>query len=415
MSVSIQEATWTSSSTIPHTAHRTPHFFNTSRPIRVLIAAEGSGGHVIPAIETAKALAAKGARVRVLCARRPQTAGLFEQLTRDAGPLVEIDPVDLPTASWMPRWLGAPAQRTAWWITRGRQALEVRRRALRIFAEAPPHVVAGFGGGFCVPIVLVARQHHTPVLIHEQNVTLGKANRWLLRRIDQLAVSFDATSQRVTGADCVVTGLPVRPAIGGGDRHQAAQGAGLDPNAPTVLIVGGSQGAGPINRLMAELLAQLTDEERRGWQCIHATGNADVDVMRRAYAGAGVRALVCSHLTDMAGAYAMADLVISRSGASMVAELSRCGKPALLIPYPHANAHQVDNARIVESSGGGVCFQEASITPERLLASVRELLRDAPRRAAMGQRIRGLMDDRAAQRLAGAVLALAVWRARHES
>jgi UDP-N-acetylglucosamine--N-acetylmuramyl-(pentapeptide) pyrophosphoryl-undecaprenol N-acetylglucosamine transferase len=283
----------------------------------------------------------------------------------------------------------------------------VWRVACRHLQAFGPDVVVGFGGWFCVPVGLAARHYRIPLLIHEQNVGLGRANRFLLKWAAQAALSFEATRAQLNGTPHVVTGLPIRHQIGMIDRESAARQCGLNPEARTVLILGGSQGSRPINRLVCQALAGLAEEERTGWQFIHLSGALDEAALRQAYASLGLRSCVAAHLEEMACAYALADLVVARAGASTITELARCGIPAVLIPYPHAGGHQRENARLIESIGGGVWLEEATATPDALLGLVRGLLSDERLRRKQGEQIRLLARPDATNALATTILDLA--------
>lgn len=365
------------------------------RGVRVLLAAEGSGGHLIPALEVSRALVASGAQVCLLYAKRRQTAGLVEALMREATSAgVHVHPVCVSSA-----W-----HRIARGPWRVWQAATVWRLAHRYARAFDPQAVVGFGGWFSIPIALMARQRHTPLLLHEQNVYLGRANRLLVKWADQLALSFEngLTGER----NIVITGLPVREAIGTVGRQEAARRLGLNPDANTVLILGGSQGAQPINRLVCQMVVELPDRARTSWQFIHLSGASDDTLVQQVYATVGVRAFVAAHLTDMGFAYALADVVIARAGASTIAELARCGIPAVLIPYPYAGGHQGANARLVESVGGGVLVEEATATPQQLFSLLHQILSDERLRLKMADQMRTLATPDATTRLAHSILNL---------
>lgn len=243
--------------------------------------------------------------------------------------------------------------------------------------------------------------------MHEQNVLLGRTNRWLAPWVDRVAVSFQETQASLRGAPSVMTGLPVRDRIGRLSRSEAALRFALDPERPTLVVLGGSQGSRALNRLMPSVAALLSPSERARWQVIHVAGVADGTAVREAYTAHQVRAQVASCLVDMEAAYAHADLVIARAGASTIAELARCATPAILIPYPHAGGHQRANARVAEAIGGAVMIEERDATPERVLGSARRILADTRLRAMMGQAMRQLFRPDAAERITGAIIDVA--------
>jgi UDP-N-acetylglucosamine--N-acetylmuramyl-(pentapeptide) pyrophosphoryl-undecaprenol N-acetylglucosamine transferase len=291
------------------------------------------------------------------------------------------------------------------------------------FTMFRPHVVVGFGGWLAVPVVLAARQRRIPVLLHEQNVRLGRANQFLLPWASQMALSFPAcaapsttnggaagrepTPAQLNGTPGVVTGLPIRHTVGTADRGDAARGFGLEPQLLTVFVLGGSQGSRAINRLVCAMLGELSWPERLTWQFIHLTGPHDPAMVQQAYAALSLRCWVAPSLANVADAYALADVVIARAGGSTIAELACVGTPAVLIPYPHARGHQRANAQHVEAIGAGVLLEEARATPQRLRDAVRRLLSDARLRHLMGTQMQTLARPDATQQLASAVVTLA--------
>ena len=386
-----------------------------------MLVAEGSGGHVIPALEVAARLARQGAEVKVWYGERHQTAPLLPALTAQAtAAAVEVAPIPLAGAS-------SP-------VGRLRHCGRLWHEAQRCFETFSPHVVVGFGGWVTTPVLLAARLRRQPhvtrdtlhvtrakCLIHEQNVMMGRANRWLSPWMDQVALSFPppplpfGERGRVRGLDTgwvggdkVMTGLPIRAGIGGMTRAMAAEALGLDPTRPTLAVLGGSQGSRAINCVVRRMLEGLSPQEQRHWQWIHLTGTEDEAGLREAYQALGVRAWVQPFSDDMAALYAQSDLVIARAGASTIAELARCGIPAILIPYPFAEGHQRLNAKLVEEAGGGLVVEECEAAPERVLGLVRRLVADRRLRSIMGAQMRTLHRDDATQRLTDAILELAV-------
>jgi UDP-N-acetylglucosamine--N-acetylmuramyl-(pentapeptide) pyrophosphoryl-undecaprenol N-acetylglucosamine transferase len=363
---------------------------NTS--LKALLVADGSGGHLIPALQTARAIAEAGGRVRVWYALRAQTAPLAQALSAELRhPAIEIDAVPLqpPTNP----------------LTRLSSGSRLWRRAERCFESFEPEVVVGFGGWISAPVVMAARlRRRTRIacMIHEQNVMMGRANRWLARWVDRIAVSFDATRDALN-RESVVTGLPVRERIGSISREDGARRLSLDPSRFTILVLGGSQGARVLNRLMKEACPQFSPEEQEAWQILHVAGPTDVPALQETYRASGIRGRAIPFVPEMDAAYAAADLVVSRSGASTVAELARCGLPAVLIPYPHANGHQRANADLVERTGGGFAIEEAEATPGRVLYALRWLAADSALRQRMGARMRRLDHPDAAERLRSAI------------
>jgi UDP-N-acetylglucosamine--N-acetylmuramyl-(pentapeptide) pyrophosphoryl-undecaprenol N-acetylglucosamine transferase len=256
--------------------------------------------------------------------------------------------------------------------------------ARRVWRRESPDLFVGMGGYVSVPLGLVARGARAPIVLHEQNVKAGLANRFLSRFARSVAVSFPGTRGLSTRAGRVVcTGLPLRSGLLPRDGREARAGLGLDPDRPTVLVFGGSQGARALNASVIQGAEKIDP----GWQIIHLTGPADEAGARTAYANAGRRAFVAAYWEDMAGAYSAADFVVCRAGANTVMELQRMGKPALLVPYPRAtDDHQAANARTLELSGQARVLPEKDMTPDSLsavlsaLPGVKELRRRADER-----------------------------------
>jgi UDP-N-acetylglucosamine--N-acetylmuramyl-(pentapeptide) pyrophosphoryl-undecaprenol N-acetylglucosamine transferase len=365
-------------------------------PLKALLIAEGSGGHLIPALQLARALAASGAQVKLWYDQRPSMTQFTHALAEEAH-IAAVDVEPLPTRT--------TAQTPFHRLWRFGQLWERSQRCFDTFA---PDVVVGFGGWVSVPVVLAAKLRRLACLLHEQNAVPGRANRLLSRWVDRVAVSFPETQTALGGAaTTILTGMPVRPSIGAASRGQTAARFGFSSDRPTILVLGGSQGARAINCLMAHAAGLLSPQERKTWQVLHVTGPADAAMVRQAYADAGLRAWVAPFLAEMEAAFAQADVVIARSGSSTIAELARCGIPAVLIPYPYAGGHQRINARIVEAVGGGMVIGEHGATPRQLLDAVRHLLHDARLRQMMGSQLRSLHVADATERLHREVVALA--------
>ncbi len=368
--------------------------------LRVLLVSEGSGGHLIPAMEVAKTLAKSAHRLRLWHVERPALSALVrDSLSQLRVMGVETDAIRIVSSRWpILRLACRVAQAAALWV-----------QAHRVFRRFHPHLVVGFGGWVCIPIVWAARQRKIRVILHEQNVRLGRANRFLLRRhwVDQMTISFDQTRAFLNGTPTMVTGLPLREDGAQHMREEAADRFGLSPSAFTLLVMGGSQGARVLNRLMADLVTSLSEEERTSWHIIHVTGPHDVEMMRQRYATRGIQAWVAPYLAQMHEAYQAASVVITRSGASTIAELARYGRPAILVPYPHASGHQRDNAALVESVGGGIVMEEMQASAPRLLGVLRQVACDPKLRHMMAAQIRTLAAPHATERLAALIETIA--------
>jgi len=246
-------------------------------------------------------------------------------------------------------------------------------QALRIVRAFKPQLVLGVGGYVTGPVVLAARLMGVKTCIHEQNSIPGMANRMLGKIVDQVYISIPESEGFFPKGKALLTGNPVRAELLQAADQQKDQTAGK-----TVLVLGGSQGAHRVNALMVEAFTPKLSGDPV--QVRHQTGNSDEAWVRKAYGEAEVTAQVSSFISDMATAYRDADLVVSRAGATTLAELAVLGKPAILIPYPYAaDDHQTTNAAFLVRGGAALMFQERELDGAKLRQEILGLLSDAPR------------------------------------
>jgi UDP-N-acetylglucosamine--N-acetylmuramyl-(pentapeptide) pyrophosphoryl-undecaprenol N-acetylglucosamine transferase len=268
---------------------------------------------------------------------------------------------------------------------------------VRVLRRFRPDLVVGVGGYAAGPTIAAARLLRRTIVLLEQNVLPGVTNRWLAPVADLVVASFDE-SRAVFRGRVEVLGNPVRPAV-------VSAGRTALPDAPSILVFGGSQGARAINRAVVGALPTLS--KITGLSIVHQTGQADFAETKQAYEAAGVAATVTPYVDDMGAAYARAALVVARAGATTVAELTACGRPAILIPYPHAaHGHQERNARAVEAAGAAVTVLERDLTGAALGSAIADLLADRPRLLRMAEASRALGRPDAGARIAAACLAL---------
>ncbi len=240
-------------------------------------------------------------------------------------------------------------------------------QSLTVLREARPDVVIGVGGYSSGPMGLAALALRVPLLIVEPNSYAGLANRNLGKLADKVVLCFPGTGAQkfFPPGKTVKLGPLVRQGIEKGDRDTALAGFGLGPGRYTVFVMGGSGGAHAINVAMKKAVLYLKDI--RGLQVLHQTGEKDVAEVAAGYRDAGVKAVVLPYIHDMAGAYAVADLVVGRSGATTVAELAVCGKRAVLVPFPFAaDNHQEYNATAMAARGAAEVIIQKDLTPEKL-------------------------------------------------
>ena len=357
-------------------------------PIFVL-AAGGTGGHLFPAEALARELVRQGGAVHLATDRR---ADAFAEKV----PGVAVCQVRAG------RFGGGPL-RVAFGVAEMALGIMQARRLLRRLA---PDVVVGFGGYVSVPTMLAASQLGVPTLIHEQNAVLGRANRLLAPRVGRIATGFTETaSLRPADRSRVIhTGNPVRPAI------LAVGQTGYTPPESgrpiELLILGGSQGARIFSDVVPSALAALPAELRNALRVSQQARPEDRDRVIADLQASGISAEVEIFFNDVPARLARAHLVICRSGASTVAELAAAGRPALLVPYPHAtDDHQAANARAVADVGAGWTLTQ-SLTPALLTERLAELLGDGSRLTQAAAQARRFGRDDAAERLAALALAL---------
>jgi UDP-N-acetylglucosamine--N-acetylmuramyl-(pentapeptide) pyrophosphoryl-undecaprenol N-acetylglucosamine transferase len=353
---------------VPAAPHETPG----QSPLHLLIAGGGTGGHLYPGIAIA----------REFRRRHPGSDVLFVGTARGLETRIvpaEGFPLELIEVSGLNR-VGWRQQIRSLLLLPG-----TCRDVLRLLRRRKPDLVLGVGGYASGPVVLLAALLGIPTIVAEQNAIPGLTNRLLSRVVDVAVVSFEE-ALGYFGRRAVLTGNPVRAAFFELAPRPVASAA--DPLC--VLVTGGSQGARAVNRVLVEALRRLREAGDR-FHFIHQTGPRDHAWVSEAYREAGVTAEVVPFVERMDEAFARADLVICRAGATTVAELAAAGRPALMVPFPQAaDDHQRKNAAAVARVGGGVMIVEAEWTPERL---TRELLAlaDAPERLTrMAEAIRTL-------------------------
>lgn len=357
----------------------------------IVLAAGGTGGHVFPAEALARVLSTRGYRLALMTDARG---------TGYRGALAQIETHRLPVTTLS----GGMKQKL-----RGGLDLALSLfRARRLLRELRPAAVIGFGGYPSLPTMFAAIHSRIPTALHEQNAVLGRANRLLARRVGAIATSFPDVTYVPEGAETriTLTGNPVRPVVLTlrRDGYQSANGQGR----LRILVTGGSQGASIFGRVVPEAIARLAPAQRQRIVVVQQCRPDDLERARAAYAEIGVPAELDSFFEDLPARLAASNLVICRSGASTVAELTVIGRPAILVPYPHAtDDHQTANAGAVADAGAGWLIDNAAFTPAVLAERLSALLADSMPldRAAAAAWNLGRPD--AAERLADLVMKLA--------
>jgi UDP-N-acetylglucosamine--N-acetylmuramyl-(pentapeptide) pyrophosphoryl-undecaprenol N-acetylglucosamine transferase len=354
----------------------------------VVLAAGGTGGHMVPADALAAVLLRRGHQVSLLSdARGLRFPGLFEGVTRQE--IAAASPGGINPLAWL------RALRT---ILRGR-------------AEAKAHLksgaaaaLVGFGGYPALPSLLAAASARVPSILHEQNAVLGRVNRLLSGRVSAIALSYAETARldAAARARAVLTGNPVRPAVLAAREQPFAIPRPSEPFR--LLVVGGSQGARILSQVVPEAIARLPDPQRRRLHVVQQCRDEDLAAVKRAFADAGVVAECAAYMTDMPERMRAAHLVIARSGASTMAELGVIGRPAVLVPFAAAtDDHQAANAGPFVAAGAGVMLREAAFTPAALSARIAGFMASPEALAAAAAAARGVGMPDAADRLADLV------------
>ncbi len=356
----------------------------------IILAAGGTGGHMFPAEALARALLARGRLVAVVTDARGGTFG-------DALPGVETFRIRAATIG-----RGVVGKlRTALALVIG------YGQARRLLKALRPVAVVGFGGYASAPTVFAAGRRGVPVLLHEQNAILGRANRMLARSATRIATSFPSVGGVRPGdlGKIVPTGNPVRPGIAAvGDQGYRPPGGG----GVRLLVLGGSQGARALSEIVPAALTALPEPLRRRLVVTQQCRAEDLAGASAVYQRARIGHRLDTFFPDVPQLRAEAHLVIARAGASTIAELTAAGRPAILVPYPHAtDDHQTANARALADAGGAWLMPQQAMTAATLAERLQALLADPDALSAAAAAARGFGAVDAAARLADAVVALA--------
>jgi UDP-N-acetylglucosamine--N-acetylmuramyl-(pentapeptide) pyrophosphoryl-undecaprenol N-acetylglucosamine transferase len=370
------------------------------RPLRVVIAGGGTGGHLYPGLAVA----------RELTTRQPGTTVTFAGTSRG------IEARVLPREGFT-----LDVIRSAGLKGKGVRALAAGVALLplggldawQILSRRRPHVVVGVGGYSSGPVVAAAAMRRIPTLVLEQNAVPGLANRLLSRIVDAAAVTYEEALPWFHGRG-FVSGNPVRPGFLVPDAREGAADAPAVP-VKRLLVFGGSQGAHAINVAMVEAAIRLKALDPAPG-IVHQTGERDLEMVREAYRRAGLDARVEPFLHDMDREMRVADLIVCRAGATTLAELTVAGRAAILVPLPTAtDDHQRKNAQSLAASGAAEVIDQARLTGAVLAERIADLLTDDVRRAAISEAAGRAARPDAARRIVDRIVALAAARAPRES
>lgn len=352
-----------------------------------VLAAGGTGGHMIPAHALAEELADRGHSVELITdARGAKIPGLFGRAE------VHIMPAG--------RVSGGPAG----WLRAARNIWAGRAMAKREYRDERPAAVVGFGGYPALPALLAAQSMNIPTLIHEQNAVLGRVNRLVAGRVDAIATAYPEVERLKPQyrAKAELVGNPVRDEVLA-LRDQPFQPLG-DDGFFRVLVTGGSQGATILSAIVPDGLALLPEEFRSRLQVTQQCRAEDIEQVRARYAEFGISAELATYLPNLPELLASCHLFIGRAGASTIAELTAAGRPAILIPLPSAtDDHQTANAREMVKAGGACMIPQPEFIPERLAQEMEHFGLDAERLAEAAALARAVGHPDAARDLADLV------------
>ena len=330
--------------------------------MKILVATGSSGGHILPALSFINALRNTNQHIDTLLV-------ISKRSLKYNLPLGNIK---VKYVSFYPIKLSLKLENLIALL----KFFQGTFQSLVLLMEYKPDIVVGFGSLDSVAIVFFAWMARIKTLIHEQNVTPGRANRLLAKFSDRIAISFEETRGywQDYGKKIVLTGNPLRADLIPIEKNRAKEFLGLARDKFTILVMGGSLGSHRINLSFLESVSLLPDKSKI--QVVHITGAADQEFVNHGYKDLNLYAKTFSFLNDMQFAYSACDLVVSRAGANAITEIIFFRLPAILIPYPHAYAHQLDNAKILAKQGCAMMINDGDLDGNVLKNAVESLYRN---------------------------------------
>ncbi len=354
---------------------------------KVLIACGGTGGHLFPGIAVAEALLSEGHQPLLLISQKKidsQASAKYPHLNFEVVPAIAKPPTLSPK---MLPFLWAVFQSI--------------QKSKAIIKRFDADIVLGMGGFTSLPPVLAGHKLGKKTFVHDSNARPGKSNILTSRFCDKVLIGLEPAAKFFT-TPVELTGTPARPEILNlPTRAQAAADFGLDPEKKTLLVTGGSQGALGLNRLVAAAVPDLPENT----QILHIAGPVDFDRLNSENPKRSPGYHLIGFCDQMPSAYAIADLVITRSGASTLTEISLAGLPSILVPYPYAaDDHQTANAKVFSDAKAAQLIQQKDLTPESLAELLKNLLADPEKLATMAAAAQSLAVPDAPQQVTKAIL-----------
>ncbi|MBW1634828.1 MAG: undecaprenyldiphospho-muramoylpentapeptide beta-N-acetylglucosaminyltransferase, partial [Deltaproteobacteria bacterium] len=346
-----------------------------AKPVRLLLTGGGTGGHLFPAVATAQEFRRRYPDTTILFVgtRRKMDTTALSQYGFDSESIVSYGMKGKKLAQLIKAVTVLPLSYV---------------QAVKIIRTFRPDLILGVGGYVTGPVVAAGKSCGVPTMIHEQNAVPGLANRKLGKIVDRVCLSHPGSKKYFSPAKAVHTGNPVRANI-----LDLARGKSADnvSGKITLLVLGGSQGAEMVNKLVMEAFLLEDQKLSAKVHLIHQTGMNDAAMVLEAYARAGIKAEVQPFFREMDKVYAKSDLLISRAGATTLSEIAVLGKPAILIPYPYAaDDHQTKNGDYYVQGGGARLYQEKELSPTTLAQYIDDLISRPDQLAEMGQAMKKL-------------------------
>ncbi|CAN5583179.1 undecaprenyldiphospho-muramoylpentapeptide beta-N-acetylglucosaminyltransferase [soil metagenome] len=349
--------------------------------MNTVIACGGTGGHLFPGLAVAEVLRERGHEVLLFISEKEIDTLAVEG--RSDFRFEKLPTVALPSP-FSPAILA--------FVRRFNESVSACRE---IFRKFNPQVVLGMGGFTSTAPVLAARMRGIPTFIHESNAVPGKANRHTSRFVRAVLLGFAECASFFPRAQTEFTGTPIRSTLRRLDRRVALEKLGLRAEVPTVLVMGGSQGASGINQALIKALPSL---QALSLQVVHLSGKRDVRLLEDNYRRENIPAYVAAFHHRMEEVYSAADFAIARSGAASLAELAAFALPALLVPYPYAaDDHQTRNAGIFVKANAALMVRESELSGELLAKKIRDMQSDPAALRQMAQNIEAMAPKNAAR------------------
>jgi len=357
-----------------------------SKPLKILIACGGTGGHLFPGIAVAEAMRSRGHQVMLLISQKKVDAEASAKYSH-------LDFKTVPAVA-KPPTLSLRMLPFLW------KTWQSIRQCKTILHQFGADAVLGMGGFTSLPPIVAGYKLGLKTFIHDSNARPGRANCLTSHYCNEVFLGLEPAKSFFPKAKTSITGTPVRPEIAAlPSRETAAAQLGVDPNKTTVLVTGGSQGAHRLNELCAEAADQFPDDT----QIIHVAGASDYERVSEIVKNRADYHLL-GFCDQMAAAYAVSDLIITRSGASSLTEIAAAKLPSILVPYPHAaDDHQTRNAEVFEAAGAAILAHEFELSARKLASLVTSILTDMPTHQRMAQAAETLAVPDAAERICTAI------------